>query len=135
MGAGRLRDRDRARSSRPPIERGLTANPHSLTPWAHDALALRRFCTRITVTADQGAPVGVSTPRAFSATAIALALRPASFAKAGRNASARARASSRVCRLLSRMAPPRLTPCAFFAARAAFVRWDMSERSFSASAA
>ena len=93
-----------------------------------------RRCTRITVTADHRLPVGVAILRAFSSMAMAFADLPASSSSTGRSASARALASSRFWTPLA-LRPPSLTPCAFLAASASRVRWLISRRSFSASAA
>ena len=80
-----------------------------------------------------GLPCGVGMPRAFSSAAMARAHMLASSAKTGRSASALALASSRSW--MPALRPPSFTPCAFLAARASLVRWEISRRSFSASAA
>jgi hypothetical protein len=67
---------------------GVFMPPYSQSAVGEEAVrkASNRRCTRITVTADQGLPVGVATPRLFNSAAIALADRWNSSASTGRSA-------------------------------------------------
>ena len=101
----------------PPNPFGGLLNPDTSAPYA------KRPRARMTVLADQGAPVGVSTWRAFNSVATARADIPANSERIG--AMARARSAAPACRIsliAGSRGPPSLTPRALAAASPALVR-------------
>ncbi len=90
--------------------------------------------SRMTVSADRGLPVGVTTWRAFNSAAALFAERAASSVNTGRRASARSAAAVLLAADWARWSPSCL-PFALAVARPALVRCEIRAHSFSARAA